>query len=306
MYKLAYGNIFSEKCDLLVIPCNSLGGITGVLAKELKENNIIYNPKTIMAGNVRFVECSSKDDIASVIGFAASTNVLTLGSSKKYIKTICDEVKKYCKNNSLYLVNVPLLGTGAGGLKPKESFEIIRQCFEKEKEININVFVLSKDVYQLLSEGKIKESNVKSNNILNDYKFEYDVALSFAGEDRDYVEKIANALKDKGVRVFYDKFEVSNLFGKDLYQYLSHIYKDTAKYCMIFVSKYYKEKTWTKHELRSAQNRAFNENREYILPVLLEDIQIDGLLDTVGYIKASEYSISEIVEITVGKLDDLK
>ena len=35
-----------------------------------------------------------------------------------------------------------------------------------------------------------------------DYK--YDIALSFAGEDREYVEKVATLLKENGVRVFYD------------------------------------------------------------------------------------------------------
>lgn len=55
--------------------------------------------------------------------------------------------------------------------------------------------------------------------------FTYDVALSFAGEDRVYVERIANLLIEQGIKVFYDKFETANLWGKDLYQYLSDIYR---------------------------------------------------------------------------------
>jgi hypothetical protein len=47
-----------------------------------------------------------------------------------------------------------------------------------------------------------------------DYK--YDIALSFAGEDRDYVEEVANSLNENVVRVFYDKFEQVDLWGKDL------------------------------------------------------------------------------------------
>lgn len=54
---------------------------------------------------------------------------------------------------------------------------------------------------------------------------EYNIALSFAGEDRKYVEKIAYGLKERGVKVFYDKFKTSELWGKDLYQYLNDIYK---------------------------------------------------------------------------------
>lgn len=46
-----------------------------------------------------------------------------------------------------------------------------------------------------------------------DYK--YDIALSFAGEDREYVEKVATLLKENGIKVFYDKFEQVDLWGKD-------------------------------------------------------------------------------------------
>ncbi len=42
--------------------------------------------------------------------------------------------------------------------------------------------------------------------------FEYDVCLSFAGEDRNYVKRVANALKSKGVRIFK---EIRSRFPQD-------------------------------------------------------------------------------------------
>ena len=45
----------------------------------------------------------------------------------------------------------------------------------------------------------------------------YHVPLSFAGEDRAYVEKVATLLVSEGVSVFYDKFEEATLWGKNLY-----------------------------------------------------------------------------------------
>jgi len=39
----------------------------------------------------------------------------------------------------------------------------------------------------------------------------YDIALSFAGENRAYVEEVAAGLKAAGVKVFYDAFEKANL-----------------------------------------------------------------------------------------------
>lgn len=38
-------------------------------------------------------------------------------------------------------------------------------------------------------------------------EFDYDVCLSFAGEDRDFVDKVAEDLRVSGCRVFYDRFE---------------------------------------------------------------------------------------------------
>ena len=64
----------------------------------------------------------------------------------------------------------------------------------------------------------------------NTSKYDYDVALSFAAEDRQYVEKLANILESKGVSVFYDKFEKLDLWGKDLYSYLNDTYSSKSKY----------------------------------------------------------------------------
>ena len=44
----------------------------------------------------------------------------------------------------------------------------------------------------------------------------WDVALSFAGAQRDYVEQVAEVLKARGVRCFYDADEQIELWGKYL------------------------------------------------------------------------------------------
>ena len=71
-------------------------------------------------------------------------------------------------------------------------------------------------------------------------KKKYHVALSFAGEDRDYVEKVATQLVAEGVTVFYDKFEESTLWGKDLFTHLSDVYENKAIFTVMFISEHYK------------------------------------------------------------------
>ena len=131
---------------------------------------------------------------------------------------------------------------------------------------------------------------------------QYDVALSFAGEDRHHAKQLAELLEAGGYSVFYDEFEQVQLWGKDLYVHFSSVYKDQARYCVIFLSKHYAQKLWANHELQSAQARAFEESQEYILPIRLDDTEIPGILPTVGYLDLDSMAIDEIYQALVKKL----
>jgi hypothetical protein len=131
---------------------------------------------------------------------------------------------------------------------------------------------------------------------------QYDICLSFAGEERYYVEQVAQALRQRGVSVFYDRYEEANLWGNDLYERLADIYSKQARFCLIFASANYSRKTWTVHELRSAQSRAISENREYILPARFDDTQIPGVLPTTAYIDLREKSPEQLADLVEAKL----
>ena len=133
-------------------------------------------------------------------------------------------------------------------------------------------------------------------------EYEYDVVLSFAGEDRQYAEELANLLDSDGYDVFYDKYEQAQLWGRNLYTHLSSVYKDKGRYCVMFLSEHYARKLWTSHELENAQARAFEENEEYILPVRIDDTEIPGILSTIGYLDLRSMSIAEIYENLALKL----
>ena len=84
-------------------------------------------------------------------------------------------------------------------------------------------------------------------------QFEYDVCLSFAGEDRKTAEKIARALKREKLKVFYDYDHKLSLWGKDLFKHLFEVYSKKAEFCVILFSAAYLRRNWTNHELRAAQ-----------------------------------------------------
>ena len=152
---------------------------------------------------------------------------------------------------------------------------------------------------------QIIEDFVEDNSAISSTQNEhsgYDVVLSFAGEDRSHAERLAEELRKKGVKVFYDKYEQAILWGKDLYAYLSDIYQNKAKFCVMFCSRHYAEKLWTNHERQAAQARAIREQAEYILPIRLDQSEIPGVLRTTGHIDWHDESAENIASLVVEKL----
>ena len=132
--------------------------------------------------------------------------------------------------------------------------------------------------------------------------FEYDAAISFAGEDREFAGSLANVLTRRGVKVFFDDDYKARLWGEDLYTTLYDIYFYKARYCIIILSKAYRDKMWTVHERQAAQARALEmKGAAYILPVRLEEAEIQGIPLTVGYLQG-DLGVEEIARILITKL----
>lgn len=141
--------------------------------------------------------------------------------------------------------------------------------------------------------------------IMEEYK--YEVALSFASEQRDYVERVADQLSLLGVRYFYDNHEKVNLWGKNLLKYLEEVYFKKSRYCVMFISKEYKDKYWTKYESESIEERIFYQNNEedfqqYILPVRFDDTKIPGIRNSWGFISAQEILPAELGKMIYAKV----
>lgn len=158
----------------------------------------------------------------------------------------------------------------------------------------------------LTSTQKIITSTSNSVTPLQPMKsgYQYDVAFSFAGTERSLAEEIATIVREKGFSVFYDNFYPEQLWGKDLVATFDRIYRKESRYCVMFLSREYADRMWTTHERKSATARALQERgNAYILPVKVEDVDIDGLTPTVGYISLSESSPEQIAELLIKMLN---
>ena len=159
---------------------------------------------------------------------------------------------------------------------------------------------LSESTYGAAIKNVASVKTLKGLLLIMSENVEYEVALSFAGEQREYVEEVARVLQSWGIDVFYDDSE--DLWGKNLTEELQDVFENRANYVVMFISKEYVEKAWPRHERKSALSRAVQERREYILPVRFDETPVPGLPTDIAYKQAEEHEPAEIAAMLAAKL----
>jgi len=130
----------------------------------------------------------------------------------------------------------------------------------------------------------------------------YEVSLSFAGEQRWYVDEVAKALTTSGVEFFYAPYEEAKLWGEDLTEVFEAVFLHGSRFVVMFSSADYAAKMWPTFERRAAVERAMAQNEAYILPVRFDDTKIPGVRETVGYQDARAKEPGHIARLILQKL----
>ena len=133
-------------------------------------------------------------------------------------------------------------------------------------------------------------------------RWRWDVALSFAGTERDYVGKVARALKARGIRCFYDADEKVRLWGTYLAEELPRIYARESATVVVFVSAEYAGRDWTRLERRAAFSRAVAEAGVYVLPARFDDSDLPGLLPDVVTVDLRRYTPTQFAGLVAEKV----
>jgi hypothetical protein len=132
--------------------------------------------------------------------------------------------------------------------------------------------------------------------------FKYDLAISFAGEQRSIAEDLARRLDAAGYAVFYDRFEEAELWGRDLTTTLGQVYSRDAKYCLVLLSNEYVAKAWTNLERQNALSRFIRDRGGYVLCVKLDPVELPGLPDVVAYVNFEGHGEDGIFRLLLAKL----
>jgi hypothetical protein len=97
-----------------------------------------------------------------------------------------------------------------------------------------------------------------------DTEREYDVFISHASEDKDsIVRPLANALKDKGLEVWYDEFELK--IGDSLRRKID-VGLSKSNFGIVVISRYFIKKGWTNYELDGLITRTIS-GEQIMLPI---------------------------------------
>jgi len=133
---------------------------------------------------------------------------------------------------------------------------------------------------------------------------QFEVALSFPGEVRDYVESVANGLEKLiGTHsYFYDNNYKSQLARPSLDTLLQNIYRNQSKLIVVFLCAKYQEKDWCGLEFRAIKEIIMKRQDEKIMFIRMDDGKVDGVFDTDGYMDGRTHSPEEIAKYIVERV----
>ncbi len=101
-------------------------------------------------------------------------------------------------------------------------------------------------------------------HIVGDIKMEYDVFICHASEDKDFVEPLAIALQEKGLKVWYDRFRLK--LGDSLRQKIDDGLAN-CKFGVVVLSNVFFTKSWPQNELDALASRQNQDGKKVILPI---------------------------------------
>ena len=136
----------------------------------------------------------------------------------------------------------------------------------------------------------------------------FDVALSFPGEDRDYVRQVAQHLERLlgPDRYFYDQNYTAQLARPALDMFLQAIYRERSQLVVVFASGNYQDKDWCGIEFKAIREliNAREDNR--IMFVRMDDGEVEGIFPQDGYVDVRGREPAEIAGFIKERVDSLR
>ena len=113
-----------------------------------------------------------------------------------------------------------------------------------------------------------------------DKEFDFDFAISFAGENRQLARTISSQLETLDCAVFFDELFEANYLGTAWHKAFKEVFGDRSRYIVCLLDKYHLEKIWPTFERETFLPRVAD---EAVIPIFLDDTPVPGMpRDIVG------------------------
>jgi len=154
----------------------------------------------------------------------------------------------------------------------------------------------NEDLGLALSHAGYPEVPYTGQPLVNVREHVFDVALSFPGEVRTYIDTVARLLVRMlgNNTVFYDSFYQSQLAMPNLDTALQDLYGNRARLVVVFLSEDYANKKWCGIEFRAIREIINAKQDEVVMFIRFDDAPVDGVFGHDGYIDATKHSETEV------------
>lgn len=120
-----------------------------------------------------------------------------------------------------------------------------------------------------------------------DKDYEFDFAISFAGENRELARQISTQLEVLDCSVFFDELYENNYLGRAWNKTFQSIFRSRSRLIVCLLDKYHSEKIWPIFERECFEPRVVE---EAVIPIYLDDTPFLGIpKDTVGISFTQDY-----------------
>jgi hypothetical protein len=124
----------------------------------------------------------------------------------------------------------------------------------------------------------------------NTKDYEWDIAISFAGENRDIARWIAENFEVLDVRVFFDEHYEVNMLGRALSDVFENVFKNDSRLVICLLDENYRKKIWPTFERQCFAHRV---GEGEVIPVFLDQTLFVEISNDIFGIKFHEQKMQE-------------
>ena len=133
--------------------------------------------------------------------------------------------------------------------------------------------------------------------------FEFNFAISFAGENRGLAKLITNLLTVLDCTVFYDEYFEANYLGQAWGKQFNEIFSSKSRLVICLLDKFHSEKIWPTFERECFKARIQDAS---VIPIYLDDTRFVGIPDDIVgiHFKHKQYDEESVRDKIIFKLEE--